>query len=134
MSILVAKMMGDGCWDAHSVDAEGKLHYDFKKDERFKEYLAGNTSHKDYMKQKSLYLTYIEEFNNEGFKNAEGKRLKEGDDLPQAYTQREYQSIKNYADFLYGHYDDESRSLLCDTFAGSLLLQYKTFITAKFEQ
>lgn len=28
MSILVAKMMADKCWSAHSVDAEGNLVYD----------------------------------------------------------------------------------------------------------
>ena len=35
---------------------------------------------------------------------------------------------------LYGHYDDESRSLINDMFLGSFLMQYKTFITAKLEQ
>lgn len=102
------------------------------------------------MKQRSLYLYYIDAFNKENFGDLDEshlsqsqkdllakkntKFLKEGDALPQAYTMQEGQSIKNIADILYGHYDDESRSLLCDTFLGSFFMQYKTFITAKVEQ
>ena len=49
VSILVAKMMGDGCWEAHSLNEDGQLVYDFKKDKRFEQYLNGNTEHKDYL-------------------------------------------------------------------------------------
>lgn len=133
VSILVAKMMGDGCWDAHSL-IDGKLVYDFKKDKRFEQYLANNTSHKDYLVQKGLYETMIEEFNKSGYLKEDGTQLKIGDDLPRAYTNTEAQGIKNYADLLYGHYDESSRALLNDTFLGSFILQYKTYITAKFEQ
>lgn len=150
MSILVAKMMTDKCWSAHSVDAEGNLVYDWNKDERFAVYRSGDTSNPEYMKQRSLYLYYIDAFNKENFGDLDEshlsqsqkdllakkntKFLKEGDALPQAYTMQEGQSIKNIADILYGHYDDESRSLLCDTFLGSFFMQYKTYITAKVEQ
>jgi hypothetical protein len=54
--------------------------------------------------------------------------------LPQAYPPKEGQRLKNHADLLYGHYDDESRSLLNDMFLGSLFMQYKTYVTAKMEQ
>ena len=134
VSILVAKMMGDGCWEAHSIDSDGKLVYDFKKDGRFQHYLNNETSHKDYLKEKSLYLTMIDAFNEEGYRKEDGSKLKEGDDLPQAYTQTEARSIKNFGDLLYGHYDEESKSLFCDTFVGSFILQYKTFLTSKLEQ
>lgn len=133
VSILVAKMMGDGCWDAHYL-IDGKLVYDFKKDKRFEQYLANNTSHKDYLAQKGLYETMIEEFNKAGYTKEDGTPLKIGDDLPRAYTPKEAQGIKNYADLLYGHYDESSRALLNDMFLGSFILQYKTYITAKFEQ
>lgn len=134
VSILVAKMMGDGCWEAHSLNEDGQLVYDFKKDKRFEQYLANNVNHKDYLAQKSLYLSMIDEFNKNGYKKEDGSKLEEGDDLPQAYTNTESQSIKNYADLLYGHYDESSRALINDTFLGSFFLQYKTYITAKFEQ
>lgn len=127
VSILVAKMMGDGCWDAHTLNAEGKLTYDFKKDKRFEHYITNDTSHKDYLKEKSLYLKMIDEFNKQGY------NLQEGDALPQAYTQTEASSIKNFGDLLYGHYDEESKSLFCDTFVGTFFMQYKTFLTSKLE-
>lgn len=76
----------------------------------------------------------IDEFNKEGVRNPDGSMLKEGDALPQAYTSKEAQSVRNYADLLYGHYDDESRSLICDSLFGAFFLQYKTFLTAKLEQ
>lgn len=134
VSILVAKMIGDGCWEAHSLDKDGKLVYNFKKDNRFKHYINNEINHKDYLKEKSLYEKMIFDFNQAGFTNENGKPLQIGDDLPQAYTNIEAQSIKNYADLLYGHYDDSSRALINDTFLGSFFLQYKTYITSKFEQ
>lgn len=134
VSILVAKMMGDGCWEAHSIGEDGELIYDFKKDGRFQHYLNKETSHSDYLKEKSLYLEMIDRFNQEGYRKADGSELKIGDDLPQAYTQTEANSIKNFGDLLYGHYDEESKSLFCDTFLGSFIMQYKTFLTSKLEQ
>ena len=134
VSILVAKMMGDNCWDAHTVDEEGRLVYDFKKDGRFQHYLNNETTHPDYLKEKSLYLAMIDKFTAEGYRKADGTQLKEGDDLPQAYTQTEAATIKNFGDLLYGHYDEESKSLFCDTFLGSFIMQYKTFLTSKLEQ
>lgn len=136
MGILIAKMKGDGCFDAHSIDKNGKLVYDFKKDKRFQHLVNNETTHPDYLKEKSLYCTMIDDFNTAGFRNADGSLLnaEKMDALPQAYTRTEGQSLKNYADLLYGHYDEESKSLLCDTFIGSIFLQYKTYITAKLEQ
>lgn len=136
MGILIAKMKGDGCFDAHSIDENGKLVYDFKKDKRFQHLVNNETTHPDYLKEKSLYCTMIDDFNTAGFRNADGSLLnaEKMDALPQAYTRTEGQSLKNYADLLYGHYDEESKSLLCDTFIGSIFLQYKTYITAKLEQ
>lgn len=136
MSLLVAKMMGDGSWEAHSVDENGTLQYDIKKDARFKHLVKGDKSSPEYLKELSLYQKMIEDLNREGFRKADGSKysLTEVENLPQAYTRQEAEGIKNYADYLYGHYDEESKSLLCNTFIGSLFLQYKTFLTAKVEQ
>lgn len=135
VSILVAKMMADGCWDAHSIE-DGKLVYDFTKDKRFEQFLKDNTSHKDYLKQKALYETMVEEFTKSGYTKEDGTKLNADakDPLPRAYTNIEAQSIKNYADLLYGHYDESSKALMNDMFISSFMLQYKTYITAKFEQ
>lgn len=134
MSVLVGKMMADGSWEAHSLDKDGNLVYDWTKDKRFEAYANNKTDDKNYLYQKSLYLNYIREFNRIGYKKVDGSEYKEGDALPMAYPPKEQQAIKNFSDLLYGHYDDESRALINDTFLGSFFMQYKTFITAKLEQ
>ena len=134
MAILVAKMMGDGCWEAHSLDENGFIKYDFHKDSRFSVYLSGDTKHKDYISQKSNYLARIAELNRLGVKKEDGSEFVEGDALPMAYLPKEVQAIKNFADLLYGHYDDESKSLMNDMLLGSMFLQYKTYVTSRVEQ
>lgn len=78
----------------------------------------------------------VEEFNKAGYTKEDGTPLNADnlDALPRAYTDVESQSIKNYADLLYGHYDESSKALMNDMFISSFILQYKTYITAKFEQ
>ena len=135
MSILIAKMMDDGVWDAFSLDENEQLHYNVKEDNRFKVYFSGDTSNPKYDEQRTLFLKNIEEWNAQGYHKDDGSFLTEEDQfLPQPYTNREAQSVKNYADILYGHYDDESRSLMNDMFLGSFFMQFKTFVTAKLEQ
>ena len=135
MSILIAKMMDDGCWEAFSLDENDQLHYDVKKDKRFAVYFSGDTTNPKYDEQRTLFLKNIEEWNAQGYRKDDGSFLTEEDQfLPQPYTNREAQSVKNYADILYGHYDDESRSLMNDMFLGSFFMQFKTFVTAKLEQ
>lgn len=134
MSILVAKMMGDGCWEAHSLDENGFLKYDFKKDKRFKAYTENDTKNPDYLAQKTEYETRIAELIKAGIKKADGTDYKIGDDLEMAYLPKEVQSIKNFADLLYGHYDEESKSMMNDMFLGSAFLQYKTYATSRVEQ
>ena len=136
MTFLVAKMMKDGSWEAHSYnEAQGSADYDFFKDVRYKQFIDGNKSHKDYAYQKALYLTNMEQFNREGqwgvFTYQEGQQIQA---LPRAYTIREGSGIKNFADLCYGHYDLETRAMINSTFLGSFFMQFKTFVTAKFEQ
>lgn len=139
MSILVGKMMGDGCWEAHSLDENGVLKYDWTKDKRFDVYAKSLKdpslqSDPKYFEQRALYMFHIEELNRLGFKKEDGTVYKEGDALERAYLPRENQAIKNYADILYGHYDQETKSLVSDMFLGSLFLQYKTYTTSRAEQ
>lgn len=134
MTILVAKMMADGCFDAYSLDENGKLQYDVKKDKRFEQFLKGNVKHKDYYYQKALYEANLNEWNSKGY----NLRIDNGsgfpDPLPHAYTTLEASSIKNFSEILYGHYDSESRALINDLFLGSFFMQFKTYIVGKMEQ
>lgn len=129
MSILVAKMIHDGCFDAHSV-VNDELIYDFKKDKRFSLLSDPNANKntEEYRKQRGLYTTMLEMFNQEGY------NLKDGDALPKAYTNREATSIKSFSDLCYGHYDKNTQLLCKNMFLGSFFFQFKTFISAKLEQ
>ena len=53
-------MMGDGCLDAHKINENGELVYDWRLDKRFSKFAANpnlKTSDPEYNKQKSLYYT-----------------------------------------------------------------------------
>lgn len=163
MTLIVAKMMGEGVFDpnmdisAYYLNKNGDLVYDWKRDKRFAVYAEGMklaqgkneeerariirdfaASHPEFANQRSLYMEHIAELNRIGkkYKDRLGleREYQEGDELPEAYLPREIQAMKNYADLLYGHYDDESRSLIHDMFLGSFFMQYKTFITSRVEQ
>jgi hypothetical protein len=69
----------------------------------------------------------MDEFIQEGVKNKDGKLLKYGDDLPQAYTTRLRNSIKELADTMYGCYDHELKMKAEHTFLGTIFLQFKTY-------
>lgn len=55
----------------------------------------------------------IEQFNREGY------NLKDGDDLPRAYTVQEGTSIKSFAELCFGHYDKSSQMLMKRMFLGA---------------
>lgn len=145
--ILVAKMMADGTLGAYEFNEKanngyGELKYNVMKDKRFSKFVKKNpdTDDSEYWQQKALFEQYINEFNNSGFTDENGNKLSTQPDangnyyLPRAYVQREVDTFKNFADMLYGHYDDESKALINDTFLGAFWLQYKTFVTAKIER
>ena len=144
MIVLVGKMMADGTWDAYNfeeggIDGNGELTYDVMKDPRFEKFTKNKYKDPEYWEQKALFERYVQEFNNAGFTDEEGNKLsvtaKNGVYyLPRPYLQKEVDTFKNYADMLYGHYDDESKALINDTFLGAFWLQYKTFVTAKIER
>jgi hypothetical protein len=35
LTLFIAKMIEDGCFEAHTLNANGELEYDWKKDKRF---------------------------------------------------------------------------------------------------
>ena len=148
MIILVSKMMADGTWDAYDFDEDavngfGRLTYDVMKDPRFAKFTSKDPRKYDdpeYWQQRAMFEQYIQEFNKSGITDPNGNKLSMEPDengnyyLPRPYVQREVDTFKNYADMLYGHYDDESKALINDTFLGAFWLQYKTFVTAKVER
>ena len=138
LALLLAKMEKDGCYKAHSLNEDGDLVYDPRKDDRFSHYLnkresygmkAHNTDEK-FNDQRSLYLTTQELFNNEML-TSDDTILTEKDMLPAAYTNAERESIKTFSETAYGYYDHERSPLIKHLPLGIMFGQYMTFWPAK---
>ena len=132
MAILIAKMKGDGCFEAYSLDPSGELYYDMKKDKRFEVYLSKdpNKDLKVAKEQEQLYLSSLRKWQ----KIHPELNLKDGDPLPDAYDPDIKQSIRDIANEIYGFFDQEDKSLMTATFLGSAFMQYKTWLSAKLNQ
>lgn len=135
LAILVAKMLGDGCYEASTqIDKDGKIYYDFKKDKRFEAYANNKYDDPQYLYQKTLYLEMLNQFNKEGYRKEDGSMLQEGDALPRAYTTEQTLLIKQHSDLMYGHYDQESKALIDDSFLGAFFMQFRTWAIAGIER
>lgn len=102
MVLFTARCMQDGCWDAFDM-VDGKLVYDPRKDERFRDYFDGAKGSKEYLAAKSRYFTAVLEYNNT---HKQSKPINIAEDLlPEPYTDKEIKSIKEFSDGIYGAYD-----------------------------
>lgn len=105
MVLFSARMHHDGVTDAYKMD-DGKLVYDWTLDKRFDKYIKNDTSNmEEYSKQRSLYLSLLRIFNQEN-----GTKLVEGDPLPDAYTLQQIETFKNFADNIYGAYNQSQKA------------------------
>lgn len=138
MTIFTSQMMGDGCLEAHSIDSEGRLVYDWKKDKRFEAFANGRVSDPEYAKQRSLYYSVAQQFVNEHTRNADGTlfelNMSKPMALPRAYTNRQAEAMKSLGDDIYGYYSHEKKSMVMSTALGSLWLQFKTYWSGKKNQ
>lgn len=136
MGILIAQMLHDGCWDAHSQDENGMLVYDFTKDKRFNllNNPGVNINSEEYKSQLDLYLSMVDQFRVEGYHIPQIVKGQKIPPLPRAYTIQEGLSIKSFADLCFGHYDKRTQMLAKHMFLGSFFLQFRTFLSAKLEQ
>ena len=133
MSIIVAKMINDGSWDAYEV-VDGKLVYNFKKDKRFSDIANG----KPNMKQEALYRAIGKQLVNEGYTMPDGQPFRMDSQkivpLPTGYSSQEIESYKNITDTAYGYYTHERKSLIHYQFLGSLFMQMRTYWSGKKNQ
>ena len=103
--LFSAQMHHDGVNDAYYIK-DKQLVYDWAKDKRFTKYVTNDTSDiQEYNKQRSLYLSLLRMFNQE-----RNLQLKEGDALPDAYTNIQITSFKNMADSIYGAYNQSTKA------------------------
>lgn len=137
MTIFVSQMLHDGSYYAHSVDKNGILHYDMKKDERFKALFNSPKNSEAYNKAFSLYLATAQQLVREGATNPDGSLFKvdlDKPNLPKAYSNKESESMKAIGDTMYGYYDNSKKSLMQATMLGGLIMQMKTYWSSKKNQ
>lgn len=141
LTVFMAMTIKDGSYDAHYIDSNGVFKYDPSKDERFKIYFQKREKYdfksaqgdKEYNDQRSLYLAMLDDFNVENEKTGSKKLDEKKDLIPRAYTDKQRQSIKVFADTAYGFYDSEVKSLITNTAIGSIFGQFLTFLPAKIK-
>ena len=138
LAILLAKMIKEGSYEAHSMEGN-KLVYDPTKDKRFSHYLSEREKYKNdkgeylpkkgdklYNDQRNLYLLTIHQLNKESAVLGD-KKLTEADLLTKAYTQRDRDSTKAMIDLMYGAYDKDSQAQLPNTLLGITFMQFMTY-------
>lgn len=139
LTLFVAKMVHDGSYDAHFMNEKGEFEYNPKKDKRFDKYFERREKYnfkftendKEYNDQRSLYITMLEDFNLENIKLNKEKLDEKLDLIPRAYTHKEKESIKVFADMAYGSYDHERMARWKHTAWGSIFGQFLTYWPSK---
>lgn len=128
MGILLQELKHDDAWKAYSFK-DGKLIYNWKQDGRFSTYAqfkgkeVPQTLKEKYITQRDHYTNMLAEWNKESSD-------KVYEDLPQAYTNKEVEQIKGYADSILGYYDPESKIQAQATLIGANFLHFKTWMVA----
>lgn len=139
LSIMVAKMIADGSWDAHKI-VDGKLVYDATQDARYSIYFKykdnppkkGSSDYETYKEQEAKYFWSLNEFQKQGFTNAEGEPLKKGDPLPMGYTDKEVNSMKEIIGLLYGYFNHEEKNIFQSETFSALFMAFKTYWNAEW--
>jgi hypothetical protein len=127
MVLFVARCMHDGCWNAYSIK-DDTLVYNWKDDERFSIYAKGLTTHPDYIKQKSMYLSKVREWNQEHPSSPLEMNEDGFYELPSPYSDKEILSIKNVANNIYGSYDKSLKSMGENMAIGWVFGMYTTWM------
>lgn len=129
-ALLHAYLKSIGAYNAYKIDGN-VLKYDMEKDERYKNLFKYNFTQDLGKVNESDRKRYIWELST--YKNNLTKwrrtypELSFGDKLPQALNVDEMSAIRNYADSLYGSYDQDTKALIQSQTLGSLFFQYKNF-------
>ena len=150
--IFLAKMLSDGVVNkdgsgAYHLDASGELIYDFNLDPRFDALRKWDTKHPKFYEQLALYNAIAEDLNlrilhSDG--NGDVSKLYKKLDITnsaedvkplfEGYLRSEIAGVRNHADTLYGHYNDENQMLVQDKFLGHFIMSFKTYVSSRIEQ
>ena len=142
MSIFIAQMIHDGCWEAYELekDSEGvmQLKYNMAKDKRFALYaeyrgdLSKVPQHlkAEFQKQAALYEIMREELNEE-LPTVERITTDKYMPLPKAYTTLQRNSLKSFSDMTFGYYDRDTKAWFFKTSIGVIFKQFMAYLSAK---
>ena len=144
MTLLVAKMIADGSWEAHTVE-NGELVYDAAKDERYKEFvlylrahdgdLSGEPTTESYVKAKALYQLKIQQLKNDGHTTLKGGENGEFSyNIPLAYSTQEMDSFKEQVGMIFGYYSHEERTNTQKGLSWLLHTQFMTFMPGEIRK
>lgn len=150
--VFIAKMLSDGTINkdntgAYRIAEDGELIYDFSKDPRFEALRNWDIKHPKFYEQLALYNAIAEDLNlriltSDG--NGDVLKLYKKLDITnsaedvkplfEGYMRAEISGVRNHADTLYGHYNDENQMLAQDRFLGHFILSFKTYVSSRIEQ
>ena len=146
MTMFIAQMMEDGCWDAYSViETENgpELKYDMSKDARFEVLCryGGNIDSvpekfkTQYLQQQALYEIKREELNETSDSDDRITQAISSSNkdwyLTTAYTTKERNSLKSFSDTTFGYYDRDTKAWLYKTAIGVLFKQFMAYASSK---
>lgn len=126
MVLFMAKLKHDGSYKAYYID-NGQLKYNWKLDERFN--LIANNDKSDidaYNKQVSLYLSQIVAYNKENPTKTIPVSL--NSDLPEGYTLKQIESVKELANSIYGAYSQSEKAGYEHMFLGQQFAAFSTWM------
>lgn len=123
MTLFVAKCYKDGVYDAFDIK-DGKLVYNWRKDERFKVYASGNTSDPKYAEQMGAYYNAVRAYNLD---HPEAT-IRFNEDLPMPYSFQEVETMKNVANSIYGSYDRSTRAAYEHMALGTFFGMFSTWM------
>jgi hypothetical protein len=98
-TLLIAQMMKEGAWEAHSLDSNGKLQYDETKDKRY--YSNGKITKEGAALKAVERVRMIED----------GLMSRDDEKLPRAYSSKTEMRLKDIADkYILGYYGSTERA------------------------
>lgn len=146
MSIFIAAMIADGCFDAHSLDPKtGELIYDISKDKRFAKFWKLKNGPKsswdeEFFEQKGLFIAMAREFNQ--LSPGTVKIEESGNDvsqwkydaLPAAYTPKQKASINEQITTVFGAYDHELSMTFKHGQYALFFTQFMSYMSGEFKK
>lgn len=123
MTLFVAKCYKDGVYDAFDIK-DGKLVYNWRKDERFKIYASGDKANSKYAEQMGAYYNAVRAYNLD---HPEAT-IRFNEDLPMPYSFQEVETMKNVANSIYGSYDRSTRAAYEHMALGTFLGMFSTWM------